>query len=158
MYKIRNVHESKAFNILKKTKVFIKQMSDERTEQIYNVREYYDRCLIIQPPYQNSANRKECNDFSYFDKAAGLDFRLEIKSLDPRNSVLGDSIIRIVKESKLMPEKLLILLLIGDGFDEINRNMIVLRETIEQERLHVTVMRSFEQLESYLKSRYQNLK
>jgi len=158
MYQIRNIHELKAFNILKKTKVFIKQMSNERTEQIYNVREYYNKCLIIQPPYQNTANRKECSDFSYFDKTVGLDFRLEIKSLDPRNSVLGDTVIRIAKESKLMPEKLLILLLIGDGYDEINRNMIVLRETIEQERLHVTIMRSFDQLESYFKSRYRNLK
>jgi len=109
-------------------------------------RENHNDIIIVQPPYKNNAGNVQYNDFSILSKSNGIDIRYEVSSLDPNSTLKGKALLHALESH--IPEKLLVLVLLGRGYDEICE--YTLRPLIMRDRLRITVIRTMEQYKSHI--------
>jgi len=115
-----------------------------------NELDYYrrkDNILIIQPPYRNNAGNVQYNDLSIICKSYGIDNRYEFSSLEPNSTLKGKGLIHSL-EANNIPEQLLVLVLIGNGYDEIVQYTI--KPLIKTNKLRVTVIRTVEEYKNHI--------
>lgn len=153
MRKPNDIHERRVFEIMSKHVKHSKWMFKNPYETLLTYRSLNKPYVFVQPPYRTKLNFDSWSDLALFDPNKGIDIRIEVMSLHPK-SVLAERTYKPVRESKNMPEELLILILLGNGFDEYATYGI--RDMIRSERLPVTIMRSIEEFEFYLKRMYEN--
>lgn len=110
-------------------------------------REKHDNIIIIQPPYKNNAGNVQYNDLSILSKTLGIDIRYEVSSLEPNGTLKGKGLIHSL-EAHNIPEKLLVLVLIGNGYDDIVKYTI--RPLIQTNKLRVTIIRSVEEYKNHI--------
>lgn len=153
MQQVYNKHERKVYNVLKKFDENYKWMYKQPTQQLLNVRKVKESCVIIQPPYTDSMGETHWNDFSLFNKKYDVDLRFEVKSLDV-DSDLRDIVFKHIIEAKNIPEKQLVLVLFGIGFNaQVKRYYDQYIETME---LNIVIVQTIKELEKHLKGLYKD--
>jgi hypothetical protein len=114
-------------------------MSREPVEQLYNLRRDYNSFIALQPPYRTNFGVTQWSDFSIY-KRNECDIRVEISSLRDLSDI-SCRVYRLLRESKNMPEKLLVLVLLDKGYN----NPYVLNgiyNMIKSDQLPVKVIKS----------------
>jgi hypothetical protein len=117
-------------------------------QQLMYYRNDYRDTLVIQPPYKNDAGDIQYNDLSILSKSKKIDFRYEFSSLNPTNSTLKGKALIHAFEAHNVPEQILILVLLGDGY----HNMVeyTLRSLIKPNRLPVMLITSMEEYRKHI--------
>lgn len=123
-----------------------KNLRNEPTEQLINLRNNCTSFVVYQTPYYNSIGVNQWNDFSVYNKERGIDCRVEVKSLIAPNA-LKNAVYEHIMEARNMIEKEMIIVLFGQGYDEqILRNAKLL---IVESNVPVKLITSIEELKSY---------
>jgi hypothetical protein len=108
--------------------------------------------IFIQPPYFDYTAKQRYNDWSIFSPTHNIDIRYEVKSLNVNDSILCEQAERHVKESKHIREKLLVLILIGRGYDRIIKYS--LEPMIAKKKLPVLILRTIEEYKAHLDEQF----
>jgi hypothetical protein len=141
MLRINDVHERKVFEAMSVLNYRATNMNRKPVEQLYNLRRDYDSFIAHQSPYKNSYGLTQWSDFSVY-KRNECDIRVEVSSL-AEISDLSCRVYRLLRESKTMPEKLLILVLLDKGYN----NPYVLRgiyDMIKSDQLPVKIIKTID--------------
>jgi hypothetical protein len=80
-----------------------------------------------------------------------IDLRIEVMSLET-NGGLGEAPYKYLRLAKTMPEKEMILLLLGEGYDEFV--LYGFKEMIKSERLPITIIRNIHRFENFISRMY----
>ena len=123
-------------------------------EELLRVREKYEEFFIIQPPYINNAGRTQWNDLSVMSKKNNIDKRFEFCSLNVRGGIDG-KVLRHAFEAHNIPERELVLVCIGEGYEEVVE--YTLRPQIKQLKLRVSPIVSIAEYKRYIDTLFRKI-
>ena len=150
MFRIYNVHERQIYNVLKTHVKRERYLYKKPTEQLNTFRFIYDSFIVYQSPFTDLIGSTQWTDFSLFNKDKNIDLRIEVKSLKPSNTKLRNVVYELLRDSDYIPEKRLILVLLGEGFND--KLLIDIDRLINTEKHPVTIFRSIESFKVYIDS------
>ena len=151
MYQINNIHEQLVFDLMYKHVKEYKRMYMKPTQQLLNERRDKDSCIFIQPPLTTPEGKTRWTDFSLMIKDKDIDKRIEVRSLDVYSSDLSEAPAKFLRWTKTMPEKEMLLILLGDGFNSVTP---MFREVIMMQKLPISIIRDLAQFENYLREHF----
>lgn len=150
MFRIYNVHEKQVYNILKKYVKRERYLYKKPTEQLNTFRRIYDSFIVYQTPFTDLIGYTQWTDFSLLCKDKNIDLRIEVKSLKPSDSKLRNVIYELLRDSRYMPEKKLVLVLLGDGFND--KLLVDVNYLISTEKYPIIIFREIESFKTYIDS------
>lgn len=143
---ITEIHEQLVYDSVSMYGQRKKNLRNEPTEQLINLRNNCTSFVVYQTPFHNTIGYNQWNDFSVYNKERGIDCRIEVKSLIPP-SALKNVVYEHIIEARNMIEKEMIIVLFGEGYDEqIIRNA---KQLIAESNVRVRLITSIEELKDY---------
>jgi len=152
MYKMTTTEE-KIFNKMHQYIKYDKCLYKQPFQRLLNLRRDKDSYIVFQSPYFCSDGTQKWTDFSVCDKSINLDIRIEVKNLNTKGSIKNDAYEHLMGSTNI-PEKLLVIVLIGCGYDD--HVCIDLHRVIEMGRLNATIILGVDNFNNYIDSRYRN--
>lgn len=153
---ISNVHENECIGYAYQKISTYNNLYRKPEQQLETYRKLCNKIgldvIFIQPPYFDYTGKQRYNDWSIFSPTHKIDIRYEVKSLNVNDSILCEQAYRHVKESKHIPEKLLVLILLGSGYDKIVKHSLL--PLIAKKNLPVLILRSIEEYKAHIDKQF----
>jgi len=132
----------------------VANMTKQPVDELQRYRELFNSFVVNQSPYIDNAGNVRYSDISIYSKQHNVDIRYEIGSLNPKSEI-SSRVLRYIQESKNIPEKLLVLVLLGNGYDDIVEYYA--KPLIRKEKLNITIIRSMDNYKKHINNIFQTL-
>ena len=150
---IRNVHEVRVGKVLTNYADFYITLLKKPMQSLYNNMKCFEKMVVFQSPYIHSSKSYRYSDFTFWDKTKNIFIRGEIRYSSVPNSDLNTKVLAIIRELPNYPEKELVLVLLGEGFDDETDIMYQVRDEVKT-KPNIFICRTIEDFENYIKSKY----
>jgi len=155
MYKPNNTTEKDLYDFLRPFFKNVKNMQNDTILGLEVMKKYMDDTLFLYPP-QKGMNSFDIirGDFVLYKKSKNIDIRIEASCLKPKKSVIAAKLHTTIAGVKYIPEKTIMLVIFGDGYDLNNQIMIDLKNRFKHEipeTKELIIIRSYDEFKTYIK-------
>lgn len=150
---IRNVHEVRVGLLLTKYVDKYITLFRKPLQSLKNTKKCFDSLIVFQSPYQHSSKTYRYSDFTVWDKSKNVNIRGEVRYSSVANSDLNCKVLSIIHELPNYPENELVLILLGEGFNEETDIMYQIKTELKNNP-NVIVCNTLNEFDNYLISKF----